>query len=121
MKSNYTSIKILAFLMVLALGVPSFAQDAATGPDTRPVTGVFNSSLLIDQQTNVGPYKHGLELIIHHRFGTMDNGFTALHISCVKGHFDIASELKEHGGERLLLSLTPKRSSCLACACEGGS
>ena len=78
MKSNYTSIKILAFLMVLALGVPSFAQDAATGPDTRPVTGVFNSSLLIDQQTNVGPYKHGLELIIHHRFGTMDNGFTDL-------------------------------------------
>ena len=78
MKLIYTSFKLLACLMVLTFGAQSFAQDQAAGPDRRPVTGVFNSSLLIDQQTNVGPYKHGLELIIHHRFGTMDNGFTDL-------------------------------------------
>jgi hypothetical protein len=78
MKSLYYSLKLLSILMLLAFGAPSFAQDEAAGPDRRPVKEVFNSSLLIDQQTNIGPYKGGLELIIHHRFGTMDQGFSDL-------------------------------------------
>jgi hypothetical protein len=78
MKSLNTSLKLAAVLLLLVFGAQSFAQDEAEGPDRRPVKEVFNSSLLIDQQTNIGPYKGGLELIIHHRFGTMNNGFTDL-------------------------------------------
>lgn len=78
MKSFYTSMKFAAVALLFAFSAQAFAQDEAAGPDRRPVTGVFNSSLLIDQQTNTGPYKGGLELIIHHRFGTMNNGFADL-------------------------------------------
>lgn len=66
-----------AFLL-LAIGNPTFAQEEEEGPDRRPVTETFNSSLLIDQQTNIGSYKGHLEFIIHHRFGTMDKGLSDL-------------------------------------------
>ncbi len=72
------TLKFAAVLLLLPIGYQSIAQEEAEGPDRRPVTEVFNSSLLIDQTTNIGPYKGGLELIIHHRFGTMDKGFTDL-------------------------------------------
>jgi hypothetical protein len=78
MKSKIYIRSFAAFILLMALGYQSFAQDEATGPDRRPVKETFNSSLLIDQQTNIGPYKGGLELIIHHRFGTMNNGFSDL-------------------------------------------
>jgi hypothetical protein len=78
MKSKRLILKFAALSVMLTLGVQAFAQEEAAGPDRRPVTETFNSSLLIDQQTNIGPYKGGLELIIHHRFGTMNNGFTDL-------------------------------------------
>ncbi|MFA6484150.1 MAG: DUF5777 family beta-barrel protein [Bacteroidales bacterium] len=78
MKSIHNSLKLISVILLLAFSTQAFAQDEATGPDRRPVTEVFNSSLLIDQQTNTSPYKGGLELIIHHRFGTMDKGFADL-------------------------------------------
>lgn len=78
MKSFYNSWKIIAVFLLLAFGAQAFAQDEAAGPDRRPVKEVFNSSLLIDQQTNIGPYKGGLELVIHHRFGTMDQKLSDL-------------------------------------------
>jgi hypothetical protein len=62
----------------LACSAQLFAQEEATGPDRRPVKEHFNSSLLIDQYTNTSPYKGGLELIIHHRLGTIDKGFSDL-------------------------------------------
>jgi hypothetical protein len=78
MKSIYNCWKFAAVILLFAFSAQSFAQDDTTGPDRRPVLNTFNSSLLIDQQTNMGPYKGGLELIIHHRFGTMDKGFSDL-------------------------------------------
>jgi hypothetical protein len=78
MNTFNNSIKLSAVLLLLVFGAQSFAQDSVAGPDRRPVKEVFNSSLLIDQYTNIGPYKGGLELIIHHRFGTMDKGFSDL-------------------------------------------
>ncbi len=78
MKTLNNSLKLIAVLLLFAFGAQSYAQDSVAGPDRRPVKEVFNSSLLIDQRTNIGPYKGGLELIIHHRFGTMNNGFTDL-------------------------------------------
>lgn len=78
MKSNTMTSKIFAFFLLIAFSAPVFAQEEAAGPDRRPVTETFNSTLLIDQQTNMGPYKGGLEFVIHHRFGTMDKGFSDL-------------------------------------------
>lgn len=78
MKSRNNSWKLAAVILLFAFSAQVFAQDQAAGPDRRPVKEVFNSSLLIDQQTNIGPYKGGLELIINHRFGTMDKGFSDL-------------------------------------------
>jgi len=78
MKSLKLTFKIIAVLLLFVFSAPAFAQDEAEGPDRRPVTETFNSTLLIDQQTNMGPYKGGLEFIIHHRFGTMDKGLTDL-------------------------------------------
>ncbi len=76
MKSILNISKMAAVLLLLAFSAQSFAQEESEGPDRRPVTEVFNSSLLIDQQTVTSPYKGGLELIIHHRFGTMEKGFS---------------------------------------------
>ena len=78
MKTKSLLWKFTAVLAFIAFSFNTFAQEDSTGPDRRPVTEVFNSSLLIDQQTNIGPYKGGLELIIHHRLGTMENGFKDL-------------------------------------------
>ncbi|MCX6226439.1 MAG: DUF5777 family beta-barrel protein [Bacteroidia bacterium] len=78
MKTKNILWKLTVLSAFIAFSHNTFAQDAATGPDRRPVKEVFNSSLLIDQQTNISPYKGGLELIIHHRLGTMENGFKDL-------------------------------------------
>ncbi len=77
MKTLRNIWKIAAIALLLAFSGQVFAQDDE-GPDRRPVRDVFNSTLLIDQHTNTGPYKGGLELIIHHRFGTMQNGLKDL-------------------------------------------
>jgi hypothetical protein len=78
MNSKINILSFASLFLMLALGFQAFAQEEQTDTDRRPVKEVFNSSLLIDQQTNMSPYKGGLELIIHHRFGTMANGFTDL-------------------------------------------
>ncbi len=65
---------ILAGLVLLPINLK--AQDDE--PDNRPVREPFSGSLLADQQTILTPYKGGLELIIHHRFGTMENGLQNL-------------------------------------------
>jgi len=77
MKTLSINTKLAAVLLLLAFSAQIMAQDEE-GPDRRPVKETFNSSLLIDQQTNMGPVKGRLEFIIHHRFGTMDKGFTDL-------------------------------------------
>jgi len=76
MKTIHNSWKFLAVLLLLAFTVQVSAQD--DGPDRRPVKETFNSTLLIDQQTNMLPRKGGLEFIIHHRLGTMENGIKDL-------------------------------------------
>ena len=65
---------VLAGLVLLPGNL--FAQDEE--PDNRPVREPFAGSILADQQTIISPYKGGLELIIHHRFGTMQNGLKDL-------------------------------------------
>jgi hypothetical protein len=74
MKIN--SLKIASLCILLAVTFQLSAQD--DGPDRRPVKETFNSTLLIDQQTNIVPRVKGLEFIIHHRLGTMDKGLSDL-------------------------------------------
>lgn len=70
MKKLYFLFSIfLAVLLVLP-----FSLKAQDEPDKRPVNESFSGSLLGDQQTIMTPYKGGLELIIHHRFGKINNG-----------------------------------------------
>jgi hypothetical protein len=62
--------KIFILLALSLILSPVFAQEAAkTEEGSKPVRLTFGTSTLIDNQTIETPYKGGLELNIHHRFG----------------------------------------------------
>jgi hypothetical protein len=69
----------MAFLTVPQL---SYAQDDTVEEIEKtidkPVRSVFESALLIDNQTVVVPAKGTFEFDIQHRFGTLNNGFEDL-------------------------------------------
>lgn len=64
------------FLFGLFLILPAFSQDEDAG--LKPERPAFVASSLIDNQTVVSPYQGGFEFIIHHRFGTVNNGISDL-------------------------------------------
>jgi len=64
-------LSLVAFLF--AAGTFNFVQSQDK-PAPKPVRDIFNGTILIDQQTIASPWKGGLEMHIHHRFGTMQNG-----------------------------------------------
>lgn len=72
---------ILVVLVVFFINL-GFAQDEGTKPKKkkdRPVTEMFGSTLIIDEQTSVIPVKKTLEMQIQHRFGVIkDNGISDL-------------------------------------------
>lgn len=72
--------KIILFILLLAPLVFSFAQEegeeASSGD--KPVRSIFNSSLIIDNQSVVVPIKGTFQFDINHRFGTLQNGFSDL-------------------------------------------
>lgn len=76
MKPLYLKIFIVGCLMMMQ-GVSAWAQEATepTEPDNRPVKDMFNSTLIIDNQTVVVPIKGTMEFDIQHRFGTWQNGY----------------------------------------------
>lgn len=56
-----------------------FAQDSIPAQTKKPmVKAPFESGYFIDDQTVALPPAHSLQLIIQHRFGTIQNGFTDL-------------------------------------------
>lgn len=73
---NLKKSLLLVFAILLVLPVSIIAQEEVKKKKPRPVAETFNSSLMLDRQTVNGPREKGLELIIHHRFGTMQNGLT---------------------------------------------
>ena len=78
MKKNIIFIVLLSFSSML-----SFAQDVtteATGAKEKdyPVSATFESGSLIDAQTVVIPDKKTLEMVIQHKFGTIENGHSNL-------------------------------------------
>lgn len=75
--------RLISFVCVLCTGMffshYLMAQEEDQQPaaaeqeevDNRPVKGSFDAAILIDNPTTVSPFKGGLELIIHHRFGNI--------------------------------------------------
>jgi hypothetical protein len=64
-------------IMLVALNGNIFAQDStAVTTDNRPVKSPFATNVLIDCQTVMSPYKGSLNLLINHRFGSMENGIS---------------------------------------------
>ena len=77
MKKNIlkASLLVLAFLVSNIL----FAQEEETEKkEEKPVRDPFAASMLIDNQTVVGSSAKQLELIIHHRMGSVENGLSDL-------------------------------------------
>ena len=78
MKKNILFIVLLSFISVF-----SFAQEEATDSTEvtekdYPVNATFESGILIDAQTVVIPEVKTLEMLIQHKFGTIDNGISDL-------------------------------------------
>lgn len=77
MKKYINHIGIL--FLILIISTTSFAQEETTEKkEDKPVRNPFEASTLIESQTIVGSAAKQLELIIQHRFGSMDNGFSDL-------------------------------------------
>lgn len=66
-------------LMVLGLLATSNNAQEVEKKDTRPVRAMFESGLLIDQQTCYIPAQKTLEFVIEHRFGKINNGISDLY------------------------------------------
>jgi len=47
--------------------------------EDRPVRRPFESTMLVENQTIMSPWKGELQMIIHHRFGTVENGLSDLY------------------------------------------
>jgi len=63
---------LLVLLIVLGLSNPLFAQDDGKEPVRFP----FETTVLLNHQTIKTPFKGGLNFMIQHRFGPMDNGIS---------------------------------------------
>lgn len=68
--------KIFLFVFALCLGIGlSFAQEEeAPKVKDKPVNEPFGSGILIDNQTCFIPAKKTVEMVIQHRFATMEKG-----------------------------------------------
>lgn len=70
---------IFSIIAVLFLVQLSIAQEEEVKKEKdKPVRSPFESGVLIDNQTGVIPTKGTLEMLIQHRFGKMNNGFSDL-------------------------------------------
>ncbi len=67
---------ILSIIVLLVSWSYSHSQDTITAKKEKdvPVFAPFESGMLIDNQTSVIPTAKTLEMLIQHRFGTVENG-----------------------------------------------
>lgn len=86
MKNNSLALKIgtLIFTGLMAFQVSGFAQEDSTAvveetPKARPARPAFESGLLFDATTTTLQPSKTLEMVIQHRFGTVDKGITDLY------------------------------------------
>jgi len=69
---------IFLVLLFISFGIMLNAQDEAPKKKDKPVRSPYETSVLIDFPTTLIPSKGSTQLLIHHRFGKMDNGITDL-------------------------------------------
>lgn len=75
---TFKPLMSLLTLLTLLFG-KTLAQDStAVTSDNRPVRSTFQTQVLIDNHTVVSPFKGSFNLIINHRFGSMENGIKDL-------------------------------------------
>jgi hypothetical protein len=68
-------MKRYTFLLIgIICSISVFAQDEDEG--LKPERPAFETSMLVDNQTVVSPFKGAFEFIIHHRFGIANNGIS---------------------------------------------
>lgn len=66
---------IIIFILLFVLPLPViFAQEKEKKEKDLPVYSVFESGILIDNQTTVIPDKKTLEYVIQHKFGSLESG-----------------------------------------------
>jgi hypothetical protein len=73
------TLKTLIYLSILLVAISGnvIAQaDSVQEKDNRPVKSPFAANVLIDNPTVVSPFKGTLNLLISHRFGSMENGIS---------------------------------------------
>ena len=68
----------LFILLALFSGNISAQDSTAVTQDNRPVRSPFQTNVLIENQTVVSPLKGSLNLMIYHRFGSLENGIKDL-------------------------------------------
>lgn len=80
MKKALRILTLISASLLLSQSI-AFAQDEeeTVKPKERPARPAFESGLLFDNATTNLPPSKTLEMIIQHRFGTMDNGITDLY------------------------------------------
>jgi hypothetical protein len=80
-KILYIFRNCLVLSALISASIPGYAQEEVTDekPVARPERPAFESGLLFDQATTTLQPSKTLEMIIQHRFGTMDNGITDLY------------------------------------------
>ncbi len=69
----------LGILLISCILLSTSAMSQEQKKEDKPVRFVWNSELLIDNQTPLMQNAQTLQLIIHHRFGTMGNGMSDLY------------------------------------------
>ena len=72
---NFIKVSLVIIAVLFISAFKGYTQETTTAPkEDKPVRSPFESGILIDNQTMVIPVAHTLEFIIHHRFGTIENG-----------------------------------------------
>lgn len=70
---------IITYLFICLIAYSAKCQDSiVTKPVDKPVRDIFETGIILDQQTVVSPNARSFNFIIQHRFGLVQNGFEDL-------------------------------------------
>ncbi|HZL11190.1 MAG TPA: DUF5777 family beta-barrel protein [Prolixibacteraceae bacterium] len=78
MKKNILIIILFALISITSFAQQESTEATAVKEKDYPVNGTFESGCLIDAQTVVIPDAKTLEMVIQHKFGTIENGSSNL-------------------------------------------
>lgn len=74
MKKNIILLALLSFIAVFTYAQEEATENQKVKEKDYPVSATFESGSLIDAQTVIIPDKKTLEMVIQHKFGTIENG-----------------------------------------------